>query len=249
MNRIIFSFLCCSLFFTLHITVAQNFVEVSFMHSTKMVGTTTEMTVLATFLANNENSVYEMDYVGETGFIDEIHGKESVSINLRASKNPKVFKDLNSKTIFSIGLADREPYIVKDSIGVFSWEFMDEFKEILGYKCQKAKLSFRGRDYFAFYTNELPFQNGPWKFSGLPGLILEIKSTDDFFKIEAFEINLFNNVSVISYPFNTIIEDAISWQEFVEIYKKKSENPFVEVNGRKIKYSLPKRKIEVIIED
>jgi GLPGLI family protein len=242
-------FLCICLFVSSQNFLAQNFLEVSYMHSTKMEGTTTEMTVVATLLANNNSSVYEMDYIGDTGYIDEIKGEKDISLNIRASNNPKVYKDVKSNSIYSIGRVGMEPYIVKDTTIVFNWELKNVFKNIMGYNCQMAMLTFRGRDYVAYYTNELPIQNGPWKFSGLPGLILEIKSSDGFFKIEAFELNISDLNSEIQYPFNTKIEDAVTWQEFVDIYKKKSENPFVEINGRKIKYALPKRKIEVIIED
>jgi GLPGLI family protein len=241
--------LCIGFFVSSQNLMAQNFLEVSYMHSTKMEETTTEITVLATLLANNNSSVYEMDYMGDTGYIDEIKGEKDVSLNIRSSNNPKVYKDIKSNSIYSIGRVGMEPYIVKDTINVFNWELKNVFKDVMGYNCQMAILNFRGRDYIAYYTNELPIQNGPWKFSGLPGLILEIKSTDGFFKIEAFELNITDLISEIQYPFNTKIEDAVTWQEFVDIYKKKSQDPFVDINGRKIKYTLPKRKIEVIIED
>lgn len=46
---------------------------------------------------------------------------------------------------------------------------------ILDYKCIKATTRFRGRDYTAWVTKELPINDGPWKFYGLPGLILQIE--------------------------------------------------------------------------
>ncbi|PTT75578.1 GLPGLI family protein, partial [Chryseobacterium sp. HMWF001] len=43
--------------------------------------------------------------------------------------------------------------------------------------CKKAEVTFKGRNWIAWYSPEIPFPYGPMKFSGLPGLIIKI--TDD----------------------------------------------------------------------
>lgn len=53
------------------------------------------------------------------------------------------------------------------------WEVTDESKEILGYECFKATTDYRGRKWTAWFTPDIPVQDGPWKLCGLPGLILE----------------------------------------------------------------------------
>ena len=60
---------------------------------------------------------------------------------------------------------------------------------ILGYTCHKATTRFRGRDYVAWYTEEIPLSYGPYKFRGLPGLITCIydKDRDHVFTLQGFE--------------------------------------------------------------
>lgn len=53
------------------------------------------------------------------------------------------------------------------------WDVVaDSTKTILGYECLMAKTAYHGRDWTAWFTPEIPLQDGPWKFAGLPGVIL-----------------------------------------------------------------------------
>lgn len=75
----------------------------------------------------------------------------------------------------------------------FKWQILSESKEILGYKCQKAQGEFRGRKYIAWFTSDIPHSDGPWKFCGLPGLILAVEDTDKYFVFTCIDIK--NNQS------------------------------------------------------
>lgn len=85
-----------------------------------------------------------------------------------------IYKDRSSgRTIMTdhIGVT---PFMVAEPSPVFDWRIEDEWKEVCGYRVRKAVCSFRGRDYEAWFAPGLPVSDGPWKFSGLPGLILEV---------------------------------------------------------------------------
>lgn len=59
----------------------------------------------------------------------------------------------------------------------FQWEIKQETKEILDYSCVKAEGRYMGRDYVAWFAPDVPISDGPYKFHGLPGLILAIEDT------------------------------------------------------------------------
>lgn len=60
-----------------------------------------------------------------------------------------------------------------------NWELINETKTISNWVCQKASVYFKGRKWIAWYSSEIPLQYGPYKFSGLPGLIVKITDENE----------------------------------------------------------------------
>jgi GLPGLI family protein len=72
-----------------------------------------------------------------------------------------------------LDLVSITPYRVDEPTVQPKWEIIpDSSTTILGYRCTLAKTQFKGRLWFAWYTEGIPLNYGPWKFGGLPGLIL-----------------------------------------------------------------------------
>ncbi|MBL3547166.1 GLPGLI family protein [Chryseobacterium sp. KMC2] len=55
-----------------------------------------------------------------------------------------------------------------------NWKLIDEVKTINAISCKKAAVTYKGRNWIAWYSTEIPLPYGPYKFSGLPGLIIKI---------------------------------------------------------------------------
>lgn len=99
------------------------------------------------------------------------------------------YKDLNSSKTASMEFAGGKIFSVEDKIPVIDWAITQETKDIMGMQCQKATGYFKGRVYTAWFNTLLPYNNGPWKLGGLPGLILEAYDTkkEVVFTLVAYE--------------------------------------------------------------
>ncbi len=67
-----------------------------------------------------------------------------------------------------------------------NWQLIpDSTATIIGYPCQLAKTNFKGRTWFAWYSEDIPISEGPWKLCGLPGLILRAYDAKQQFYLNA----------------------------------------------------------------
>ena len=110
----------------------------------------------------------------------------------------------------------------EENKALFKWEIINETKEISGYKCYNAKANFGGRTYIAWFTPEIPMNEGPYKFNGLPGLIVDIKDTRDDYH---FELLSFSKQKEKDYiVLSTFDYTKVTACEFKEIRKNSMNN-------------------------
>lgn len=96
--------------------------------------------------------------------------------SLRTNINYTVEKDkTNQKTYFKDRIG-RDMYSYEEDRPL-TWKISSETTKIGAYKVQKAETEFAGRKWTAWFTTDLPYQDGPYKFGGLPGLV--VKAEDD----------------------------------------------------------------------
>ena len=82
------------------------------------------------------------------------------------------------------------------------WKMGAETQTILGHRCQKATCHWRGRDFVAWFAPDIPVKAGPWKFGGLPGLILKLQDTAGVYRFEAVQISS-KPYPIYKYDFKT----------------------------------------------
>ncbi|WP_130735273.1 GLPGLI family protein [Flavobacterium sp. J27] len=166
-----------------------------------ILGLTNITSYNATVLFNSKLSLFEHKLSEEEKLysekqlengIVEIIKRDSVSHFLLIDKNKK--KVLELMKIFN----ENMPVIVEEDIPEMNWDLQEGTKQIGKYYCNQATTTFRGRNYTAWYSLELPYNIGPWKFNNLPGVILEVKDDTN---------EVMYTVTSITIPYNVKIKD------------------------------------------
>lgn len=96
--------------------------------------------------------------------------------NLRSNLDFIIEKDFKTGKKFYKARVVRDQYSYEEDRPM-DWKILPETAVIGSYKTQKAETDFAGRRWNAWFTTEIPFQDGPYKFSGLPGLIVKVEDT------------------------------------------------------------------------
>lgn len=115
-------------------------------------------------------------------------------------------------------------YIYEEKKEQINWTIFPDTSTILNYTCQKATCSFRGRIYTAWFAPDLPINAGPYKFSGLPGLIVKITDTKNNYSFECIATEQFAIKRLIDIDRKECIETTRS--AFRKAFQAMFENPW-----------------------
>lgn len=184
--------------FFCHYAFSQNTLQVDY-HSSRN-GDYGECTLIT----NEYLSTWESNYQSNTNMLNNV--------------SFYFFKDKKNKMIYYQNNILTKKIAIKDTLNKMSWEITNAKKKVLGFACQEAKTSFRGRNYIAYFTEDLAINDGPWKFGGLPGLILEIKSVDGYLSYEANKITRLQE-NEFNLP-DTETTKFLNWDEYKQMFVK-----------------------------
>ncbi|WP_330745766.1 GLPGLI family protein [Chryseobacterium sp. CP-77] len=161
--------------------------------------TLTALLVIALVQSQTHRFIYELQYKmdsTEAGYekvnmILDITPKEvkfyGKDLAIRDSLNKKFgtnfsYTDMTGQVVKrKINSFDNENFInIKNGYYTFkttdkiNWTIADEIKKVENYTLQKATAKFGGRSWTAWFCKDIPFNEGPFKLRGLPGLIFEL---------------------------------------------------------------------------
>jgi len=104
-------------------------------------------------------------------------GSGNISINRREKPGQVSYKVTKSypdfKTYLFTTISTDKYKVVEDKRP--EWKILPEKQKIGEYNAQKAVTSYGGREWTAWFSADIPFQDGPYKFYGLPGLIVKME--------------------------------------------------------------------------
>jgi GLPGLI family protein len=145
--------------------------------------------------ASLENQMKEAQKKAEqaaaSGPIRSVQGFPMAVVSSAEMNSDEIFQIPSKKQLIRYSTLGIQDYKMEINLPDFKWVIESGNKKIGNFTCQKAVGSYAGRKYIAWFTTELPFQYGPWKLSGLPGLILE--ATDTKNEVQFIFKELFKN--------------------------------------------------------
>ncbi|MEG0519052.1 MAG: GLPGLI family protein, partial [Bacteroidales bacterium] len=115
-------------------------------------------------------------------------------------------KQLNREIYHRFDLYD---YMYSESTDKIIWQVTGEEKSVLGYSCRRAEAEYKGRKWIVWFSIDIPYNFGPWKLSGLPGLILSAADSDGLFSWTAIGISKPQGRNI--YKFNPEVKNTKKW--------------------------------------
>ena len=85
-----------------------------------------------------------------------------------------VYKNFPKGKMTVLDRIDKTEYSYTDDMKTQEWQLKNDTMIVMGYLCYKAVCQWRGRNYEAWFTPDIPVSEGPMKFAGLPGLIMKV---------------------------------------------------------------------------
>jgi GLPGLI family protein len=110
------------------------------------------------------------------------------------------------------------------------WKITNEKIKIGNFNCQKATTDYSGRKWTAWFTNEIPIQDGPYIFKGLPGLIIKISDDKQDYNFELGQVRDFKWKEL--YPDK--IKKVITWEDFDKLQLDFYKNPWSSIKSSDI---------------
>lgn len=161
---------------------------------------------------SNESFYYERPY-----FVSDSIFKATKVMAYNGKPSDILIKNFKTKEYSTITHTGFDGFILKD-IPLQNWTILKDIKYFNNVKVQKAETKWEGRNWTAWFDPEIPFQEGPYKFNGLPGLIVE----------------LYDNKN--NFNFKLIKSESLTEDFVLDFYKNiKNSNFLIEIPDSKFK--------------
>jgi len=123
-------------------------------------------------VSNMINSQVKRGELKKQGFTDqEINAQNAGSTHKPTSSTEFYFFAKEQKFYYKSDMC-WNGCMVQAETDKINWKIAKDTMSFSGIHCQVATATYKGRNWIAWFAPELPFESGPWKLQGLPGLII-----------------------------------------------------------------------------
>ena len=146
-----------------------------------------------------------------------------------------LYKDYKKNEMRIVDNVSTHTFVFTDELQPQNWEIQTDTMTILGYHSQKATCQYRGRDWIAWFTSEIPMSEGPWKFYGLPGLITKVADDKEHysFTLTGFqEIEELIDIEISKKAEKTKRKEFIKTMKGGQLYKADMEKVGLPVSSK-----------------
>lgn len=146
-----------------------------------------------------------------------------------------ILKDSKHKKMYYTHKIVEDNFFYSQDLNLFDWKILEDTKVYLNYQCQKAVTLFAGREFFAWFTTEIPISEGPYKFNGLPGLIVELYDSEEDYIFNLIGFEKMAPIIPIKFKLRNYIE--IDRKKLLELWYEYKRDPFTYINHPNITIS------------
>ena len=165
--------------------------------------------------------------------LDSLNSRDNVPDDLQQEYEMRVLKNKNyfDQTIWQdaatgkltvLSLIAPDYYTYEEPGHSISWTLTEETDTVCGYLCQKATGTYGGRTWIAWYAPEIPVPFGPWKLTGLPGLVLDATDTEG---IHHFRAISFRQGATVVTPLPAQNKVSTTREKFVKAKNRFEQDP------------------------
>ena len=139
--------------------------------------------------------------------------------NLRSNIDFTIEKDFKTGTKTFNSRIGRDQYSY-DEDRPMEWKILAETATIGDYKTQKAETQFAGRTWYAWFATDIPIQDGPYKFAGLPSLIVKAEDAKGDYSFDLKETKKIASPTVFEQRGNIIKVKRTVFNQQLEKFRK-----------------------------
>ena len=167
----------------------------------------------------NSDSIMKVDLEKQLAATGSINVKSDMQKGSVRYSVTKTYPDYKINLHRRLGM---DAYNISDDRKI-NWKILSEKEKIGEWNAQKAEADFAGRKWIAWFSTEIPIQDGPYKFRGLPGLIVKIEDKTGSHKMELKGIkNITGNVDINVFE---VKEIAVNSKQFQKVLKEYENDP------------------------